>query len=491
MRGDERSAREHARRLIGALPERVRPALRWQGVDLTAAAEHLLYTAILRPSASPERHLMAIRSVARAANAGVAAARHGRAIKPGARVDVMALVTQPIHATLFAPIERELVELGAHALVVDAETRSGRTVPGAQARMADSLRPSAVPSLLAHAMTTASGLANAPDAWSTHLPGADARRLWRLLGRGLPILALEAARIDGLLSRYRPGVVACFSESGQLARLGPAVGRTHNVPVVDLPHAEAADPWGSAGMGYDEVAVYGPRAAQIMRLAGVAAERIREVGPLRHDALVATADAEPPDDPRRVLFAAQPTDEDHPALRSVIQRAAMDAAIAATAQLEPAELIILPHPTQKHQEVEDLLRSIERPVGVVALVERSRSLHALLTQAWILITASSQSVFDAVLAGVPAMTVTPTGVVDPVTFAQDGIALGVRSVEAAAAAGAQLRERAARDDLLARQRAALGDRIGPLDGHAAERAATWLLQVGAAGWPRPTTIGRL
>lgn len=491
MRGDERSAREDARALIDALPDRVRPALRWRAVDLTTAAEHLLYTALLRPGASAERDPVALRSVARAAKSGAAALRHGRAVQPGERVDVLALVTQPIHATLFAPVERELAKRGARALVVDAETRSGRSVPGTQARMTRSLRPSAVPPLLAHAVATASRLASVPDAWSMRLSRAEAHRLWRLLERGLPILALEAARIDGLLSRYRPGVVACFSESGQLARLAPAVGHAHDVPVVDLPHAEAADPWGSAGMGYDEVAVYGPRATETMRLAGVARERVREIGPLRHDALVAATHGEPPDGPRRVLFAAQPTDEDHPALRSAIQRAAMEAAVAATAQLEPAELIVVPHPTQEHRGVESLLRSIEQPAGMVARVERSHSLHSLVTRAWLLVTASSQSVFDAVLAGVPAMTVTPDGVADPVTFAQDGIALGVGSAEAAAAAAAQLREHAARADLVTRQRAALGDRIGPLDGRAAERAATWLLEVDAAPRPGPITIGRL
>ncbi len=421
--------------------------------------------------------------------AGVATLRRRRI--PRASVDVMALVTQPIHATLFAPIERELMARGAHALVVDAATRRGRSVPGATVRMADAVQPTAIPSLVSHAMATTSRFASPPEAWSTHLSDADADRLWLLLQRGLPILSVEASRIDGLLSRVRPRLVACFSESGQLARLAPAVGRTYDIPVVDLPHAEAADPWGSAGMGYDEVAVYGPRSTETMRLAGLATERIREVGPLRHDAVLAAADAEPPDDPRHVLFAAQPTDEDHPALRSVIQRTAMEAAIAATARLRPAELVILPHPTQMHDGVQDLVRSIERPPGLVVRVERHRSLHALLPHAWLLVTASSQSVFDAVLAGVPAMTVTPTGVVDPVTFARDGIAIGVRSRDEAAAAAAQLLERANRNDLVARQRAALGDRIGPLDGRAAERAAEWLLEVGAAGRPRPTTIGRL
>ncbi len=490
MRGDEQSARERARNLIDALPDRILAALRWRDIDLTAAAEHLLYTAILRPGASPKRQMTAVHSAARAANAGVAALRHGPRTKPSDRVDVIALVTQPIHAELFAQIERELAKRGAHSLVVDAETRKGRSVRGAQARMAGALQPSAIPSLMAHAIDTAWRLSSAPDAWSTHVPEREVDRLWALLARGIPILALDAARVDGLLSRHRPGVVACFSESGQLARIVPAVGRTLHIPVVDLPHAEAADPWGSAGLAYDAVAVYGPRAAEIMRLAGVATERIRQIGPLRHDALVAKEDAEPPDDPRRVLFAAQPTDEDHPALRSAIQRTAMEAAVAVTAQLEPAELIVLPHPTQHPRAVEELLGSIQRPPGMAARVERDGSLHTWLAQAWLLVTASSQSVFDAVLAGVPAMTVTPTGIIDPVTFAHDGIALGVGSAEAAAEAANQLRGRTARDDLLAGQRAALGGRIGLLDGRAAERAAMWLLEVSGAEWPRGTTIGR-
>lgn len=475
MRGDERSAREQAARLIEALPEGAQPVLRWRNVDLTAAAEHLLYTAMLRPAAASERHLMAIRSTVRAVTAGVHALRHGRTVQPGARVDVLAMVTQPIHATLFAPIERELADRGARALVVDAETRRGRSVPGAGARMADSLRPSATPSLIAHAMTTASRLAKPPDTWGTLLPEESARRLWRLLARGLPILALDAARIDGLLSRYRPRVIACFSESGQLARLAPAVGRTHGIPVVDLPHAEAADPWGSAGLQYDAVAVYGPSAADTMRLAGIESGRIHEIGPLRFDSLIKRGQVPPNSELRRVVFASQPSDADKPALPAEWKRSALRAALAAAERLSPAELVIVPHPTETDRVGLDLLRATTLPEGVTVRVADAFGLYDALDAAWLLVTAWSQSTFEAVIAGVPCLTVVLPGQVARVSYAADGIAIGVQSpAEAAEAAGRlstiPMRAEAARAALLA-----LGRRLGPLDGRAAGRAAEFLI----------------
>jgi hypothetical protein len=58
-----------------------------------------------------------------------------------------------------------------------------------------------------------------------------------------------------------------------------------------------------------------------------------------------------------------------------------------------------------------------------------------------------------------------------VSFSRDGIAVGIRSAAEAATFGAELSDRPRRDALAVTQRLALGDRLGPLDGRAAERVA--------------------
>ena len=384
---------------------------------------------------------------------------------------VLVLLTHPIHVELFRPVGRALAERGITPIIVDGETRSGRSVEaaGIDARLVDRLGAGAIPSLLVHLARIERGLRSVPEAWANP-PAADRPEALRaVLHRGLGLAALDAARLRALIRAARPHAVACFSESGILARIAPSVAHAEGIPAIDLPHGEANDPFGTAGVEYDAMLVYGPRSRMALEAAGIAHGRIVEIGPLRYDRLIRTDRIEPAPDRHRVVFAAQPADPDRPAIRPAVKASALEAAAAMAGALAPAELCAVPHPTEPGGETQRFLASSFMPSGVEARVVSD--LHATLRGASVLVTASSQSVFDAVVAGIPAVTVRPAEDPVAVTFASEGISAEVRTAEEAAALARTLSVPERRHALVEAQRRALGNRIGPLDGQAAMRAA--------------------
>lgn len=473
-----REERRIASALIAALPDRVARTLTWAGVDLASSAEQILYVALRQPTlVAATGALSWARPYARLAREGVSRARERSGSGP--RADVAVFVTQPVHATLFAPVVSYL-PTDLITRVVDARThgRPSDRIARSDERLVDHLDARMLPSLAAHALSVQRALGSVPAAWGNLLGDGESEALHAILRRGLPLVALDAARVITYIRRARPDVIACFSESGQLARVVPAAAAAARLGtrVVDLPHAEAADPWGTIGAGYDAVAVYGPRAALAMGRAEIPPDRITEIGPLRYDDLLSLPGVEPTQDPRRIVLASQPGDPAKPAFHPDVKRTVLRAALAATASLAPAELVIVPHPTENDTVTQDFLAGIEMPDRVQVRLERPLTLHDVLPGAWILITGASQSVFDAVLVGVPAITVNATGGDDPVTFARDGIALGATSIDEAISLAHRLRDPQRRRTAAAAARAAIGDRLGPLDGGAAARAAAWLMR---------------
>jgi hypothetical protein len=463
--------------LIAVLPASGSAALTWASLDLRPSAEHVLYAALRRPSVGrvPDR-LGVVRPFARLVREAVPMVRHV-AERQSAPVDIVALVSHPVHASLFEPIRAHLGSR-ASVLTVDASTNRRHSDPirGA-ARLTAHLEPGLAPSLASHAVAVDRQFREAPAGWIGLLEPDRAEHLVGLLRRGLPLIALDAARLLTLLRRRRPALVACFNESGILARIVPAAARhiDARIRVVDLPHAEAADPWGTAGTSYDAVAVYGPRAAQAMETAGIPAERIVQIGPLRYDALLTRPPQPPGESPRRVVLAAQPADPTKPAFSAAVKREVLLAAIAASAELRPAELLIVPHPTETDGVTREVLAETSIPAGVDVRSLSAGTLHEALAGAWLLVTGASQAVFEAVVSGVPAITINATGAEDPVTFAREGLALGATSIAETAHLAQGLLEPARRMEAIATAREALGDRLGPLDGQAAARAAEWLL----------------
>jgi hypothetical protein len=159
---------------------------------------------------------------------------------------------------------------------------------------------------------------------------------------------------------------------------------------------------------------------------------------------------------------------------------AVDAALAAASAVAPSTVILKPHPVEDPAVLQGLVAGLALPRGVEARVDTTADLHELLRGAFLLVTPYSQSVFEATIAGVPAMTVHGGPGPDPVTFAEEGIAIGVRDqAEAAARAAALHASPRAWTEQVSRARTALRGRIGDVDGHAAERTADLILRLAA------------
>jgi hypothetical protein len=477
-----RNDRETARAIIGLLTGPLRDLLTFDGINLAPAAEHVLYVALRRPGSQPAPS--AAGSLMRLAlRNGVALCETLMLPAPRPHGGIVVFVTQPVHVTLFQPVAAMLEVLGERSPMLVAAGTGTRTHAELK-RLVDAdlratLRPARMGKLMRYGVEVATTLRRPPGSWGEILGPAEARRLVATLRAALPRLAIDVIRVEGLIGAARPRVVACFSESGVLDRVTTATAHRHGVPVVDLPHAEAADPWGSAGAGYDAMAVYGARAADVLELAGVPPDRVVRIGPLRYDSLVGASASKAVESPPRVLFASQPVDSQRAHLSEAVKRLAIGAAVAFAAGANAAELIVLPHPTEDHRDLERLIATLGTPPGHVRVtLDPPGTLHDRLPGAFALLTASSQSVFEAVVAGVPAITVHPPRTPAPVTFADEGIALSVGTPEEARSWGRRLLDASERDATMNRARTALDLRIGPIDGRAAERAARWLHGLG-------------
>ena len=99
----------------------------------------------------------------------------------------------------------------------------------------------------------------------------------------------------------------------------------------------------------------------------------------------------------------------------------------------------------------------------------SRAAHVCTTA--LLVTGWSNSVYEAVLAGVPALTVHLLEGEAPMPFATEGIAAEARTPGDAAALARELTSAGPREAALARARTGLAAHLGALDGGATARTA--------------------
>jgi glycosyltransferase involved in cell wall biosynthesis len=280
-----------------------------------------------------------------------------------------------------------------------------------------------------------------------------------------------------VVNRWEPALLAGLDEIGTWARLLPAAARRSAVPSLDLPHAEAADAVAIRGASYDCMATYGPRATEVLLAAGVERDSIVEIGAPRLDGLVRLVAQRTEAGPeRRVVFAAQYVTG---AMTAEALATCFDAAVAAAAAFDAAKLVVVPHPAEPPGTAASLVTG--RPDIGPSVRLADGGLHVEVTRAALLVTGWSNSVFEAAVAGIPAIAVNPGGVA-PVDFGADGLALAAADAESAARVAAALRDEAARSAAVERARRVAAERLGPLDGRAAERAARLMLAV-ARGEP--------
>jgi hypothetical protein len=470
-----------ARRLAGELVADLRQAspevLAFEGVDLAGAIEQRLFFAIrdgVPAAASPGGVTPLLRAVGAAA-VGLLA---WRLPKPGSR-PLVVLVREPAHYPALASIEGELQAAAGESLAL---LRVGRaaTVPPAHAvapTLVELMEPRQALRARAHARRMEAAMTVAARQWSRRVEGAAAAGLAHVVAREAGSIVLGVAGLLSAASRWQPALLAAFDEIGTWARLLPAVASRSGIPSLDLPHAEAADAVAIRGAGYDCMATYGPRASEVLLAAGVPRHRIVEIGAPRMDGLVRlVGHAEEPVAERRVVFAAQYVTG---AMTREALASCFDAARAAARAFDAAELVVVPHPAEPPGTAANLVADLQDP-GIAVRLARD-GLQAEVTRAALLVTGWSNSVFEAAVAGIPAIAVNPGGVA-PVDFAADGLAVGATDAGSAAAVAVALRDEEARASAVERSQRAAAERLGPLDGRAAERAARLMLAL-ARGEP--------
>jgi hypothetical protein len=461
-------------------------ALRLDGIDLAPALEQQLFFALRdgrRPPAGARAVIAArLAGLAQLGVAATGALLPARPPDPGP-APVVALVRERIHLDTLVLIETELRTLTGQPIAV---LRVGRAARGG-------VRHALAPPLwslmnrrmlraaLAHRRQLGE-LRRAGASWVEAVGSADrASDLARIAAAELARIGLGAAALASAVIAWRPSILVAFDEVGTWARILPAVATRHGIPSLDLPHAEAADADAIAGAAYDRMAVYGPRAASVLRRAGIRAGRIVEIGAPRFDALAgrsgggngadragAADGADEPSEPatRRVVFAGQyPTD----ALTSEMIMSGLWSAIAAAERVAPAEVVAVPHPAEPRGLLRGLASQVRPPNGVTLRIADG-DLHHSLADAWLVVTCWSNSVLEAALLGVPAITVHAPGAA-PVDFSADGLASAASGPEEAARIAAELLDPRARRRLTSRASVAVRERLGPELGHASFRAA--------------------
>lgn len=438
--------------------------LEFLGIDLGPSVEQVLFSNL---RAGIPLRVGLQRPLARLLRRAVASLSALRRTDGAPVADVLVIALSAVHRRLFAPVAAELARLEP----------SLTTTLVAAGRGAQDPRLAEVPAVSSH-LTRSSAfalmrhrvdrprLAGALEHWGSIVGSPIADDLVPFVADTIARLAVEAARIEDTLAAVRPRAVVMYDEIDAWSRLVVGVARRHGATVVDLPHAEAVDVDAIRGAEYDLMGVYGPRAAAVVRSAGVPSDRIVVVGPAGFDSLVRAARSDI-DQPPRVILAAQyrggrMTDE--------VRASILDATLAAARAID-ATVDLVPHPTESASAWDDILAGRHlRSRGEVRVAPRD-SLHDLLPGAALLLTGWSNSVYEAVLAGVPAVTCHLLDGPAPMPFAAEGLAREAGDEAAAADHAQELMRPERRRDALATARAALADHLGPLDGAAAARSA--------------------
>lgn len=464
------AARELARGLLAVLHAERPNMLTFDSVDLAPAAEQALFLAlrVSGPDPIPLARSDGAHPLARTAFAVASSLAHRRLPHVGGRV--AAIVSNPAHREILRPIALRLGAISKLDIVEMSDVPLWSRTLGVP-RLSDYLVTVRIRELLAKQREIRREARIVPELFGQITDSDVISRASRVVVGALHRAALDVACI-GSVAQARPALIIAFDEIGRRARTVGPTARRYGVPSLDLPHAEAADPHAIRGATYDMFGVFGPRAREVMLHAGISEDRVREVGPSRFDALVHRG-PHPLPSSRRVVFASQWLTGQ---MSADVKRETLRIAIQGVAAAAPCELVIRPHPLERDSIAEELL-ALGVPDGVSVRIERSVGLYDLLDGAWALITGWSNSVFEGLVANIPAVCITPTGLQPPTRFVEDGLAIGATSTKEAKDAIARLVDPQERMQLLVSARQALQQHIGPLDGRASERAAALIIEL--------------
>jgi hypothetical protein len=465
--------------------------LRLGAIDLAPALEQHLFLRIsaVPGSTTPEGRLAGLApwatGILSTAEASASSA-FGRRLPPsgdpaGRKGSAVILVLAAVHCRIWDPVADALAVRGYRPPTI---VRAARFLDRERAcdpslDLRRFLGPGSVANIWRRAAERPLRMRRATRSWAALAGQQSAIELRNTAERALHRFTLQASRLEGLSERLAPSLLVTFAELSEWARLVAAVGRAVGVPTVGLPHAEAANPEALAGLDYDRLAVFGPRAAAVIRSAGYPDDRIIQTGPPHFDAL-AGREPSPQLTPRRVVFASQYTGG---RMTAPVKADTLRVAIAAAAAVAPAELVIKRHPIERDGIIDEVLR-VPMPPGLTLRIADAGPILDVLEGAWLLVTGWSNSIFEAGLLGVPSITVNLTGGDDPTTFGAEGLSIAARDPDSAIAAARELLDDDRRAAAVAIARSHLKEHLGPLDGHAALRVADLVVAMAGGALPR-------
>ena len=324
------------------------------------------------------------------------------------------------------------------------------------------------------------------DAIGRHAAHAMVNRTSLALARELPGVALILSYAEQLMEYLRPSAIVSFHLYGHT--LAPFVleARARGIPVIYVQHGvylakdRCLEP-----LEYDLSCVFGPASAEMF--AGRPGETVIVGQPggdegriLRPSAAQPGSYSAPPDGvvpsdgSATILVATQPLrpeDGDGGQADQWLQ------GVVEAAEALGAQVVIKPHPAETDLAEYEALAQ-RHPDCVRLLSADAATIAELLQTSAVLVTMDSTVVFDAAMAGVPAVTINLTGRRDRFPFAQDGGAVGVyRYEDIQPTLTRLLREPAAREELAATREAFLDRHIGCRDGNAIERIAEHIAQL--------------
>ena len=471
MGSDAWAARHRAQALASELITNRPELVRVGEIDLAPALEHGLFTALrdgrlaATPKGSP-RYAALARIVAR----WLTARRHPhpRTFASGAAI---LLPISGVHVALWRPVAAELaargISTGLGWPISGTSCQHSPDAPCAKSYLAADW----LAVLARHAQAAERAQAELTRIWEP-IADADAAALAGLAVTVVPRLALAAAQLETMLRVIQPAVVVAYNEVGPLSRLAPGVAHARGIAAVDLPHAEAADAAAIAGIGYDAVGVFGARAVEVMEAAGVPPERIVAVGAPHVDELLRAAAEQPSDANRRVVVASQVLGG---RMTPAVKERTMRGALAVAAAVAPVRLVVRPHPLETDDVISTVLGRASVPAGVEVTIEGGRPLVEHLAGAWALVTAWSNTAYEAAALGVPVIAVNATDGPPVLPLAEDSLALGAVDEPSARDAALRLLDTAARDALVRVAAERVTAHLGPLDGRSAGRAAALVL----------------
>jgi hypothetical protein len=137
--------------------------------------------------------------------------------------------------------------------------------------------------------------------------------------------------------------------------------------------------------------------------------------------------------------------------------------------------VIRPHPLEADSVIAGVLAAAPPSEGVRVTVEPRRPLAEHLAGAWVLVTAWSNTAYEAAAVGVPVVSVNATGGPAVLPLVEESLALGAIDEPTAADAARRLLDPAVRSRLVRTASERVREHLGPLDGRSVERAAQLVL----------------